>query len=243
MNLVLRQMCTRQTFRLCDGIRSIKLTPVRLPMITSSSAVQVRNYSDSKPDARTLPQLMDFPLIVWPSFIKFIKNWMFANLIIRPYFENDFNLNEFIQASKQAVQIVSECLQNGDFQTLEGLVEKDAISSLKTSVSKLSVSQRQQLAIDKDDICYAFPYQIGVMFDEADKRWVEITMCYHVLKGMKDMVEKGETTLMSLSVQPDYQDRIFVLNYRFIREFTKGVEDSWWVNIVNHFQPHSLLKR
>lgn len=48
--------------------------------------------------------------------------------------------------------------------------------------------------------------------------------------------------LFSYSVQPEYQDKIFILNYRFIREFTKGVEDSWWVNIVNHFQPHALKK-
>ena len=27
-----------------------------------------------------------------------------------------------------------------------------------------------------------------------------------------------------------------ILNYRFIREYTKGVEDSWTVNVVNHFK-------
>lgn len=48
---------------------------------------------------------MEFPPIVWPSFVKFIKNWMFANFIIRPYFEQEFNLNEFIEASKHAVQV------------------------------------------------------------------------------------------------------------------------------------------
>lgn len=55
---------------------------------------------------------------------------------------------------------MSESLQNGDLKTLEGLVEKDAISTLKTAVSQLSISQRQLISIDKDDIFYAFPYQV-----------------------------------------------------------------------------------
>ncbi|KAI8423647.1 hypothetical protein MSG28_012701 [Choristoneura fumiferana] len=186
---------------------------------------------------------MEFPPVVWPSFIKFIKNWMFANLIIRPYFEPEFSLSEFIEASKHAVQVVSEALQKSDFKSLEGLVDKEAIAALKTAVSQLSVTQRQLLSIEKEDIFYAFPYQVGVMFDESDKRWVEITMCYHVLRGLKQMQETGDLPPVTLGVQPEYQDKIFILNYRFIREFTKGVEDSWWVNIVNHFQPQSMIKK
>lgn len=41
---------------------------------------------------------------------------MFANLIIRPYFEPEFNLHEFIEASKHAVQVFIKssayCLSN-----------------------------------------------------------------------------------------------------------------------------------
>lgn len=61
-------------------------------------------------------------------------------------------------------QVVSESLQNSDFKSLEGLVEKEAVSKLKDAVSKLSVSQRQQLAVNKDDIFYAFPYQVILIF-------------------------------------------------------------------------------
>lgn len=57
-------------------------------------------------------------------------------------------------------QVVSDSLEKSDFKSLEGIVEKDAINSLKTAVSKLSVGQRQLLSIDKDDIFYAFPYQV-----------------------------------------------------------------------------------
>lgn len=51
------------------------------------------------------------------------------------------------------------------------------------------MAQRNQLAVDKDDVYFCFPYQIGIMFDESSdsvqKRWVEITMVYHVLRGKK----------------------------------------------------------
>ncbi|XP_023937293.1 m-AAA protease-interacting protein 1, mitochondrial [Bicyclus anynana] len=239
MNLVVKTVLTSRTFRLCERVPYKYL---QVPITSACPNIQRRSYCEDRTDTRRLPQLMEFPPIIWPSVLKFIKNWMFANFIIRPYFDNEFSLNEFIEASKYAVQVVSECLEKSDFKALEGLVEKDAISTLKTAVSKLSVSQRQMLSISKDDIFYAFPYQVGVMFDESDKRWVEITMCYHVLRGLKQMQETGDLPPISLGVQPEYQDKIFILNYRFIREFTKGVEDSWWVNIANHFQPHALKK-
>ncbi|XP_050356610.1 uncharacterized protein LOC126777584 [Nymphalis io] len=239
MNLAIRTVLTSRSFRLYDRI-SYKY--LQVPVTTKCPTVQHRNYCEDRAEARRLPQLMEFPPVVWPSFLKFIKNWMYATFIIRPYFEAEFNLTDFIEASKHAVEVVSENLQSSNFKELEGLVEKDAIVTLKEAVSKLSVTQRQMLAINKEDIFYAFPYQIGVMFDDSEKRWVEITMCYHVLKGMKQMQETGDLPPISLGVQPEYQDKIFILNYRFIREFTKGVEDSWWVNIVNHFQPHTLKK-
>ncbi|XP_068624136.1 m-AAA protease-interacting protein 1, mitochondrial [Battus philenor] len=240
MNLAFKQVLSTRTFRLCERL---SYQTFQTPITSRCLNIQHRSYCEDRTESRRLPQLMEFPPVVWPSIIKYMKNWMFSNFIIRPYFDQEFRLNEFIEASKHAVQVVSECLQKSDFTALEGLVEKDAIAALKNAVSKLSVTQRQLLAVDKEDIFYAFPYQVGVMFDESDKRWVEITMCYHVLKGLKQMQESGDLPPITIGVQSEFQDKIFILNYRFIREFTKGVEDSWWVNIVNHFQLQSLTKK
>ncbi|VVC86891.1 m-AAA protease-interacting protein 1, mitochondrial [Leptidea sinapis] len=236
MNVVIGQIVARQSYRLCFRTSNkYLLVPVtsRCPDLTS------RNFCD-KVEARRLPQLMEFPPIVWPSLINFIKNWMFANFIIRPYFDREFRLAEFVEASKHAVQVVSESLQNSEFKALDELVEKDALCTLKSAISRLSVSQRQLLGINKEDIFYAFPYQVGVIFDDSEKRWVEITMCYHVLRGLKQMKDSGDLPPITLGGQPEFQDKIFILNYRFIREYTKDVEDSWWINIVNHFQPQNF---
>lgn len=75
-------------------------------------------------------------------------------------------------------------------ESLRGLVTQDALYDIKNATAKMSMSQRNQLSVDKDDIYFCFPYQIGIIFDETEtvqKRWVEITMVYHVLRG-KDWI-------------------------------------------------------
>lgn len=86
-------------------------------------------------------------------------------------------------------QIISSSIASGtEIDGLRGLVTQEALREVKDSVAKMSMAQRNQLAVDKDDVYFCFPYQIGIMFDESDsvqKRWVEITMVYHVLRGEK----------------------------------------------------------
>ncbi|XP_053695226.1 m-AAA protease-interacting protein 1, mitochondrial [Sabethes cyaneus] len=210
-----------------------------------------RNYSDiSKNDTppkkpRSLPQLMDFPELIWPSVVKSVKNWIMVHFIIRPYFDREFNLPDFIRGAKQALQIVSASLAGGELKNLEGLVDRMVLNDLKSSIGKMSVAQRYDLMINKEDIYFSFPYQVGVMFDEEDeesqKRFVEITMVFHVLKGLKGMVERGEPIPLNIGVMPEYRDKISICNYRFIKEFTKGVESDWTINVVNHFKPSDFV--
>lgn len=122
MNLAIRQVLTRQTFRLCDRFAQ-KSFLNHSPVTSTCPIIQFRSYSDDRGlETRKLPQLMEFPPVVWPSFIKFVKNWMFANLIIRPYFDNDFRLQEFIEASKHAVQVCNVHHKHvPNFQYLAGL--------------------------------------------------------------------------------------------------------------------------
>lgn len=102
MNLVVRTVLTNRTFRLCDRF-SYKY--LQTPITTKCPIIQQRNYCEDHTEIKKLPQLMEFPPVVWPSFLKFIKNWIFANFIIRPYFENEFDLKEFVEASKHAVEV------------------------------------------------------------------------------------------------------------------------------------------
>jgi len=125
------------------------------------------------------------------------------------------------------------------------LVAPGAIEELKPVVQKLSVSQRRLLKIKEDDIYFSFPYQVGIIFDESNdkvqKRWVEITMVFHVLHGLAEMRERGEEIPWNMGTLPEYQQKVFICNYRFIKEFTNGKQSDWTVNILNQFKPLDLI--
>ncbi|XP_001867849.2 m-AAA protease-interacting protein 1, mitochondrial [Culex quinquefasciatus] len=224
-----------------------------LPAGSQTSFLARRTYSTGSQDQdaaprkpRSLPRLMDFPELVWPSVIKTVKNWIMVHFIIRPYFDREFTLPDFVQGAKQALQVVSASLAGGELKNLDGLVERQTLNDLKTAVGKMSVAQRYDLMVAKEDIYFSFPYQVGVMFDEEDeesqKRFVEITMVFHVLKGLKGMIERGDQIPLNIGVMPEFRDKICICNYRFIKEFTKGVDSDWTVNIVNHFKASDLAE-
>jgi hypothetical protein len=66
-----------------------------------------RWYSDGRGHPREkLPTLMNFPEIVWPSVIKTFRNWILTNILIKPYFDQEFGLPDFILGSKQVYAVV-----------------------------------------------------------------------------------------------------------------------------------------
>ncbi|XP_021913470.1 uncharacterized protein LOC110826789 isoform X2 [Zootermopsis nevadensis] len=149
---------------------------------TQSKNYQTRNsnitgisrwYSDGRePPREKLPSLMDFPEIVWPNIFKTLRNWILANLIIRPYFDQEFGLPDFVLGSKQAVECVSNCLSRGDFAALENMVTQDTLQVVKRNISTFTLHQRQELALSKEDVYFSFPYQIGIMFNDDDSKFI-----------------------------------------------------------------------
>ena len=77
------------------------------------------------------------------------------------------------------------------------MVTRETVNEIQKSISEMSISQRSEIKVDKNDIYFSFPYQVGIMFDETNenvqKRFVEITMVFHVLRGLKDMQERGHS--------------------------------------------------
>lgn len=65
-------------------------------------------------------------------------------------------------------------------------------------------------------------------------------MCYHVLHGLKEMKESDLDIPPDFAATPEFRSKISICNYRFIREFTKGVQDDWTINAINHFKPTPL---
>lgn len=247
--------CTRQTF--AGGVKYFEssnilytqLQPV-LQQQRSYRAQRSRGNRNESSDNAT-PDLMDFPWIIWPSIFNTMKNWVFANLIIRPYFDGEFSLKSFKEGSKQALVAVSSELSQGNFENLQPFVALDALGDLKRNFTAMSIKQRMDLAVASEDIFFSFPHEIGVIFknegSQIEQIFVEITMCYHVFRGFEDHIRKqadaGVNETVGIKSVYANMDRISVANYRFIREFTKGVEDEWTVNLLNHFKPGETIQK
>lgn len=66
-----------------------------------------------------------------------------------------------------------------------------------------------------------------------DRRFVEITMCYHAIHNLEEIKKRSEEII---DIQKELKSSIYVLNYRFIREYTEGVKDAWTINAINHLK-------
>lgn len=63
------------------------------------------NNDDEDHSKKSLPPLMSFPEVVWPSVLKTVKNWILVNFIVKPYFDNDFTLPDFVTGTKFAFAV------------------------------------------------------------------------------------------------------------------------------------------
>lgn len=64
---------------------------------------------------------------------------------------------------------VSQELSKGNFESLEGLVTSPSLEEIKQNFAHFSLKQRLDLAVEKEDIFFSFPYQIGMIFTNEVK--------------------------------------------------------------------------
>ncbi|XP_043205476.1 uncharacterized protein LOC122372398 isoform X2 [Amphibalanus amphitrite] len=206
--------------------------------MTPLSSIMLEQRKMMSTDAARSGNLMDFPHILFPSFMKMAKNVFFTWFIIRPYLDPNFSFKSFMDGAKQAMLVVSDRVSRGDFAGLQGLVTPEALAEIERNYSRLSVKERCDLRLQSEHIGPIFPYEIGMIIEEEEelqKRWVEITVCAHVHPNFAYQHHPSEQGFTPPYQMPDFT----VCNYRFIRNYTKGVEDTWTVNVVNHFRPNA----
>jgi len=179
--------------------------------------------------------LMDFPRIQFPNFFKMLRSKFLIHFVILPYLDQNFSIKNFLDGAKEAALVVSDRLASGDMDALRDLVTPEALTEIQANYARMSVRERCDLRLDRRAISpIVIPYELGMIIEEDEdvqKRWVEITVIFHVHRKLMD--DDGNLST-SAYMHPDFT----VCNYRFIRNFTKGVSDSWTVNVVNHFKPN-----
>ena len=76
-----------------------------------------------------------------------------------------------------------------------------------------------------------FIYEIGLY--EKDTRHVEITYTAHHFPNLESIDERSESSSDAYKIL-EKRPGAFILTYKFIRNYTKGVDDSWTINGLNH---------
>eukprot|EP00090_Calanus_glacialis_P003549 TRINITY_DN12615_c0_g1_i1.p1 TRINITY_DN12615_c0_g1~~TRINITY_DN12615_c0_g1_i1.p1 ORF type:complete len:229 (+),score=49.40 TRINITY_DN12615_c0_g1_i1:35-721(+) len=188
-----------------------------------------------------LPPLMEFPPIGMPKLSYTIRNWFMAKTLITPYFDNDFSMTDFADGAKHAALTVSNGLAEGDFDDMKNYLTTDCLETVEKSIGLFNKTERSALSMVPSDIYFSFVYQIGILMEdhptEENKsiRHVEITWVGQQFPNYQEVIEQCGNNPMEVKKFMDLHGGPQILNYRFIREFTKEVEDSWTINALNHF--------
>ena len=134
----------------------------------------------------------------------------------------------------------------GDFEALRDMVDDDTINKMRHVVGSMTPEQRQWIVVNDSDIQWIFTYEIQFITkenatDEKSRFFVEIMVVIHAYRDndveLSDMLGKPNAELMD-KLEKNYS----VANYRFIKEFTKGVDDDWTINHIFHVKPTDEMK-
>lgn len=125
------------------------------------------------------------------------------------------------------------------------MVDDDTIAKMQRTVGPMTPEQRQLIVVNDDDIQWIFPREIQFItkenVDEQKSRFfVEILVVVHAYRGeieWQDLIANKEKDVMA-RLENNYS----IANYRFIKEFTKGVEDDWTINYIMHIKPSDEMK-
>lgn len=90
------------TNKLLLNRKDVKIENITSKLFSSKSNNEIDDEDHSK---KSLPPLMSFPEVVWPSVLKTVKNWILINFIVKPYFDNDFTLPDFVAGTKFAFTV------------------------------------------------------------------------------------------------------------------------------------------
>ncbi|XP_046752075.1 uncharacterized protein LOC124414930 [Diprion similis] len=197
-----------------------------------------QNENIKKPD---IP-LMDFPTTSNPAIFQLLKSFLAVKFGI-PRIDREFDLDEFMTGSKQAVLVVSNALSREDYESLEGLVTPDAIKILKDNVSRMSDEQKAEIGLDSKEFLFYCPISINIRNDKSSKI-VEILMLYHFLRNWKSSQEDHSDDEEPISPMerlqvvrtalhdPAYLQHAICCNYRFVRQYGH-MDSSWLIDIVS----------
>lgn len=96
------------------------------------------------------------------------------------------------------------------------------------------------MKVAEEDIYFSFLYKIDIELEDKSRnginsiKHVEITWCGHSFPDYVNVVDRIKDPL-DVQQYMDENGGAMVLNYKFIRNFSKEFDDSWTINALNQF--------
>lgn len=137
-------------------------------------------------------------------------------------------------------------MAQGNFEALQDMVDDDTIAKMRHIVGSMTPAQRKHITVIEEDIQWAFVHEIQFITKEntvknKSRFFVEIMVVVHTIRdnnfNLSDVVG-GQIDL-------EFMDKhnYCVANYRFVKEFTNGVDDDWTINHILHVRPSDEMKQ
>lgn len=147
--------------------------------------------------------------------------------------------------------MVSHMLAAGNFDGLEDMVDDDTIDRMRKIVGLMTPQERSFIAVEESNVWWIFPYEIQFITKDSavenkSRFFVEIMVVVHAYRGAFDDIfdkvdQKQDADEVKKAVE-DFETNFSIVNYRFIKEFTKDVEDDWTINHISHVKLQDEMK-
>lgn len=191
----------------------------------------------------------DKPVHTHPSLYNLTKNAL-TSFYIRRFIDRDFNRNEFINGTKYAIEVisiythhsknafinfqfirkkqkVSKLFAGGHFEALTDLVDETTLMKLRELIEPKPANERRAYIINRSNILWAIPYDIQFVKNQHDDN---------------DGINRTFIEIMMVFLIESDSGKIYIVNYRFVKEFTEGVEDDWTINHIQHSKSFGSLR-
>lgn len=157
--------------------------------------------------------------------------------LIRLLFELDLNSEEFHMGVKQALVHVSNLMSSNKYHRLVGIVSNEMIEYVEKKCRSLTDAQRQQLAVNMDDIVFVLPEDVSVVFDQYGRKFCFVVLRFWFLSPHDGPDDPEATKIFKVASSEDGnpQKKIATAVYEFHRELTRGASPDWTVATVWHW--------
>ncbi|XP_038049088.1 m-AAA protease-interacting protein 1, mitochondrial-like [Patiria miniata] len=218
-----------------NRIVNSKLSPIRPSF--PCAVTTTRPYSnDGGDDAKRVKPVF----VAIPNPFKVIRNKIYF-WMIRSYFDAEFRAEDFISGAKQALCTISDCIAEGNFDQLEGLLSKKLLDEVKETCQGLALKDRTNIQVNTDDVLHVFPQNVAVHYDESGGKFLNILMRFWCHSMANEESDKGVVGLRIGKPPPgmseeEFQNMGSVISctYEFHRDFSAGVDPSWVVTYIQH---------